>query len=321
MENLTGELALLDYVENKWTKNYQHLELKASSKDLVRKLSASYDFVDGKFFSKKTQQETSTSADSVIFQTAKESNFIRVKNENGFNHRLKNSFSDPKMERAKQLTRKEIQNYLDKRGVVFKDEPGGSEIRNHVIGRIINEGFVAESSDDGNGIALRQLKDGGYWTLKKFEVEKVIGAIAAGMIDTRRTELKQREIEAGLRQKALTIAKHDVDERTGAFKLNTADAERVFQDLTAEHYAQRIGKRIDVPDKSALEIEFANLYAFREGILDGNPANMDLQGRRNLQHFVTTKVQDLETFTIAERETLKEFEDRYRNYENVTTDY
>ncbi len=319
---MTGELALLTYIEEKFLKENAHLRPRdgVTARKIAEMVSKEYELVNSKFYDRKTQQEVEHSLDSLVFMISKNHNFLEVKNNKSFNRKFGNFLNDTQMSRAKDLTRKEVDNYLNKRGIVFKDEPGGGkEIRAHVIARILDAGFIVESTPDRNGIALRQLKDG-YWTLKHFSVDQILDQVANGMIDQTHTTIREREIEASLREKAQKLAKHTLDERTGEFRLSTADQADIFKQLQTEHFAQRIGKTLTMPERYELESEFKNRYVYEQGLI-GTPETMTLQDKRKMEHFVSSKLQELESPTIESRSTLTEYEERYRRFEQITTDY
>lgn len=320
---MANELQLLNYIKETWFPANAHLRAKAGVDEIkiAEKIAAQYDFVGGKFFDKQSQQEIESSVDAVIFKVAKEHNFLEVKNSKGFNRKYGNLMNENQMSRAKEFTRKQLDAFLTKHGYAFNDERyGGNEIRAHVVGKILDNGFIAEASKDGEGIELRQLKNG-YWTLKSFDVQSIVEEAARGMIDLPATEIRRKEIEAGLFEKAMKLAKRTPDERTGQYQVSHTDAKSVLETLRKEHFAQRVQKRLTIPTEAELRTEFENEFIHQGGFLTASTKDLGLREKMQLEQYVKEKLQTLSTPTIDQRETLTEFENRYRNYGKLTEDY
>ncbi len=316
---MNGPLELLAYIEEKFLANNSHLKPTVTAREIAQKISEQFELANGRLFSKKNQQEAGN-IDRVIFEVGKANRFFQIKNTASFNRKYTNKLNEAQMQRAKDLTRKQIETYLNARGIVFKDEPGGSEIRQHVIAKILKNGFIVEDAADGNGIAFRQLRDD-YWSLKQFKPEEVIERAMAGMVDTNRTELQALEMEASLREKALRLAHREIDERTGEFKLNHKHASSLFQAMKDQAMTQRVGKRIPTAERFELEQEFLNEFIWREGIIGGTYKDLTLSERQHVDAFVKNRFKDLETPTITTSEGLEEYEARYRNFDNLTGEY
>src|SRR5690606_37918615 len=111
----------------------------------------------------------------------------------------------------------------------------------------------------------------------------------SGMVDETATELKALETEASLREKALRLARHEIDERTGEFKINSKHAANLFKTLKDQAMTQRAGKRIPTPERFELEGEFMNEFLWKEAIPGGSREDLTLAERRQLDGFVKQK--------------------------------
>jgi hypothetical protein len=318
---MANELELLTFVNDVLTKN-PNIKLKdgADSIKLSQRIAQQYDFKDGQLFDKRTQQAVNVGPEYIMFNLGKENGMLEVKNMAAFNRKYSHGFTSIQMENAQKVTREALHDFVKKNSYVLKSENHGSdEALKHVVSRMVDhEKFIAESSNDGDGIVLRQVKEGGYFSLNQFSVKEIFEQLAKGMIDEDLTEIRRLEVETALQDKAIKLAGKYFDPESRTYKHDEAKTQRLLTTLKREHFAQRIQKRLPVANVHELEMEFKNEILHREALIE---AALNVHQIRQMHSEVQTRIDDLRKPSIANRPTLAEYEDRYRNYGRVTDGY